>query len=398
MPFLWRIVCVLIFIFILSGCQTTASVDSQLNEPQLATDDNDTADEDEPFHPYEDVDVPQLKTLIFAEGFKEYTTEQPYLLGYSYDGDYVATIIYDNNQEGYIVEVTDTLVNRIVYEAFVPDADRILKGEQVSIDLLSTAQESLDMGYRIKVAPVVNEQTDGSFEQRGAEKEVYNFQMSVVEDKWFRIIVRDEKDHTWFVVDDPSPLNSEQTFMHHYTWAIHPQVPDRVNVMVYTAKKGQPVTPYVYTVNTSVLDRQMSEQGMQKTLSEWLDQPKIVYRLPSTANARAVLAVGSEGEKSKDASPLYTGNVTQFALLDREGKMLIHANDSGVYDAKDQKLDQNGEPLHFEVMLLPGTNKRDAELFVVDVYGQDNDLLQTLEWEWSDQKGKFQYIQPEETT
>lgn len=395
----WRHLFFLILVFIFVGCQSLSddSVDSQPKEQQTAARGDEAAEEQsEPFRPYEYREVPALKTLIFADGFEAYTSEQPYLLGYSYDGDYMATVIYDAAQEGYIVEVTDTLTNRPAYEAFVPDAERILKGDQVSIDLLTAAQESLDMGYRIKVAPVVNEQESRVFEQRGVENNVYRFQMGVENGKLFRITVSDEDNYTWFVVNDRAPLNTEQTFIHKYTWAIHPQVPDRVNVMVYTVKKGQPVTPYVYTVNTAALDKSLSEQTLKKLLKEWLENPKIAYRYPSTANARSVLAVEAEGEEEGNGSPLYSGKVTQFVLLDQKGNMVVHGNESGVFDKEDETVSDAGEVHHYEITLVPGSTTGNAELLVVDAFDGNETLLQTLEWVWSDKKSGFQLVGVEE--
>lgn len=395
-----RSLLILVFIIVLAGCQANPVKDAnrQPEEPQASVGAGETVEgESEPFRPYDYAEVPELKMLIFAEGFKEYTSEQPYLLGYSYEGNYIATIIYDANQEGYIVEVTDTFTNHVAYEAFVPEADRILEGDQVSVDLLTTAQESLDMGYRIKVAPIVNEQEGRVFEQRGAENEVFHFRMSVVEGKLFRITVRDERDRTWLVVNDRAPFNPDREFVQKYTWAIHPQVPDRVNVMVYTTHKDQPVKPYVYTVNTAALDEQMSEKSLHKTLSEWLEEPKIVYRYPSTDNALSILAVETEDEAEKADAPLYAGRVTQFVLLGQNGDMMVHATGEGVFNSKDELISSAGEASHYNIALVPGPVTAEAELFVVDVYNRDNEIVQTLEWKWSVKKRAFELIKTGET-
>lgn len=388
-----------ILLFILVGCQSApeAGVTPQPKEQQTAAKDGEmTEEQSEPFRPYEYREVPALKTLIFADGFETYTSEQPYILGYSYDGDYIATVIYDAAQEGYIVEVTDTLTNSPAYEAFVPDAERLLKGDQVGVDLLNTAQESLDMGYRIKVAPVVNEQESRVFEQRDNENHVYRFQMGVEEDTLFRITVSDEDNHTWFVVNDRTPLNTEQTFMHKYTWTIHPQVPNRVTVMIYTAKEGQPVTPYVYSVDTAALDKSLSEQSLKKTLEESLEHPKIVYHYPSTANPLSVLAVEAEGEKEMNRSPLYAGVVTQFVLLDHKGAKVVYGDSSGVFNKDDHRISEAGEVDHYVITLVPGSMSSNAELLVVDAYDEGDTLLQTLEWAWIDKKSGFRLIGAEE--
>lgn len=401
MSFQWRILSLVVFILVLLlvGCRVSGGDDrSHPVESETAAANSDEAAEEEsdPFRPYGYTEVPELKQLIFSEGFKQYTTEKPYLLGFSYDGDYVATIIYDHHQQGYIVEVTDTVTNHVTYEAYVPDEERILKGEQVSVDLLQTAQESLNMGYRIKVTPIINEQKEDVFEQQGRNNDTYRFQMSVEDGKFFRISVRDEEDHTWLVVNDRTPLASKQQLIHTYTWAIHPRVPDRVNIMVYTEQEERAIKPYIYTVNTALLERQMSEEALKETLSEWLKEPKIVYRYPSTANVHSVLAVETEGEEENHGSPLYAGTVSQFVLLDHEGNKLAHADAEGVYDEEDETLSSPGDSLYYDVVLVPGMEKKEAELFVVDVYSEGDQLLQTLEWKWSERRGKFQFIQSEE--
>lgn len=404
----WRF---LLFLWIcvgtLGGCQTSGDGHETLGDRSTAApleahsvtadDEEPMSESSEPFRPYAYTEVPELKTLVFAEGFKEYATERPYLLGYSYDGEYAATIIYDAEEKGYIVEVNDTLINRVAYEAFVPDEERILNGEQVSIDLLATAQESLDMGYRIKVAPVVHETGDGVFEKRGAEDDVFRFQISVEEDSLFRIAVHDENGHTWHVVSDGTPLHTDQQLVHNYMWAIHPQVPDRVNVMAYTAREGQAVTPYVYTINTAALDPSMSEQSLKQALSEWLENPKIVYRFPSTANARSVLGVEAEGEKKREGAFLYAAEVTEFVLLDKHGDERIRAGGEGVFYKGDPLAGTDGGIVYYDIALIQGKNKDEAELFVADAYDRNGKLVQTIEWRWSEREGQFQLIQAEET-
>lgn len=395
-----RILSILVIaMLLLAGCQDHQGQvpGPSGEEPTAANGEDVNAEETEPFRPYEYEEVPALKELIFAEGFKSYTAKQPYLLGYSYEGDYLATMYYDGDQEGYIVEVTDTLANRVTYEAFAPEAERLMKGDQVSIDLLNTAQESLDMGYRIKVPPVVHEQQDGAFEQRGSKNEVYRFRMSVEEDgSLFRIAVHDEKDRTWYVINDRAPFETDERLAHHYTWAIHPQVPDRVHVMVYTTLEDKAVTPYVYTVDTSALDRRLTEQRLAETVSEWLPNAKIVYRYPSTANVRSVLAVEAEGEEEEADAPLYAGRVQRFVLLDHEGEPFVLADEEGVFDDEERQTTHAENFDHYEIMLLPNMSTGDAELFVVDGYNEEGELVQTLEWEWSEEKNGFHLIRAEE--
>lgn len=393
-----RRVLFLILIGLLSGCQTAseAGADSQTEQPTAAVG-KAPEEQSEPFRPYAYEEVPQLKTLVFADGFEAYTSEKPYVLGYSYEGDYVATIIYDAAQEGYIVEVHDTLTNSVAYEAFVPNAERLLKSDSISHDLLTAAQESLDMGYRIRVPPVVNEQTSGVFEQQGAEGNMFRFHLGVEEEGAFRIEVSNQDGQMWVVVNDNTPLNTDQTFIHEYTWAIHPQGTDRVSIMVYTAVEGQPVTPYVYTVNTAALDRRLSEQALNQTLEKWLDHPKIIYRYPSTANAHCVLAVEAEGEEALDATSIYSGRVTEFVLLDRNGEKVVHGEASGVFDREDHLLSAPDEHHHYEITVIPGQVARYAELLVVDIYNGDDDLVQTLEWSWDAKEREFQLIGAEGT-
>lgn len=388
-----------IAMLLLVGCQEHRDQESNLSmEERTAANGEDVVTEEaEPFRPYEYEEVPKLQELIFAEGFKAYTAERPYLLGYSYEGDYLATMFYDGDQEGYIVEVTDTMTNRVTYEAFAPEAERLMKGDEVSIDLLNTAQESLDMGYRIKVPPVVHEQQDGVFEQQGSKNKGYRFRMSIGEDgSLFRIAVHDEKDRTWLVVNDRAPFEAGDQLAHHYTWAIHPQVPDRVQVMVYTTSDDQAVTPYVYTVDTSALDRRLTEQRLVETVSKWLPNGKIVYRYPSAANARSVLAVEAESEEGGPGGLLYAGRVQRFVLLDHEGEPVALADEEGVFDGEERLTDGTELFKHFELMLLPNMSTGDAELFVVDGYNEEDELVQTLEWEWSEEKNGFHLIRAEE--
>lgn len=346
----------------------------------------------EPFRPYEYNEVPSLKKLIFSDGFTKYVTKQPYLLGYSYEGDYVATVVYDKQKEGFLVGITHTVRNQVVYEGFVPNKEQLTSGDQVSIDLLSTAQESLDMGYRIKVPPVHTMQQQPIFEQQGEGGSVYQFQIEAKKDDTFRIVVSDEEEQRWVVVNDPAPLEKGRHIADQYMLAIHPQIADRVNIMVYTTKKGEPVTPYVYTVNTALLKANTSEQRVEKTLKEWLDHPAIVYRYPSSANSLSLLAVDGEAKPVSDGSPLYSGRVKQFVLLDQKGELVVRADRGGIFNKKKDTLSGKLTDGQYEVVLVPSSVPGEAELLVVDVFDGKEQLTQTLQWRWDGEKRTFQLI------
>lgn len=380
----------------LTACQSTVQQGPE-HLPGSETDHNDVVDGGTPrkerFRPYEYTGVPTLKRLIFSDDFQAYTLEKPYLLGYSYEGNYVATVVYDAAKEGYLVEVIDTLTSQTAYEAYVPNVERLTNGDQVNIDLLTTAQESLDMGYRIKVAPVVTVEKRKHYTVPG-KGDSYTFQVDDEKDGVFRVTVRDEDENEWVVVSDPAPVQKGREFIQEYTWAVHPQVTDRVNIMVYTKQKGQTVTPYVYTVNTAILDKKLSEQALESTLSKWLDDPNVVYRYPSAVNAISVLAVGGKGEKRESTSPLYAGRVQQFVLLDPKGDVIIHAGEKGVFDKGEQLLSETKPVKHYDVTLVPGVSGSEADLFVVDIFDENGHLRQTLEWRWDAKKRLFQLIRP----
>ncbi len=104
------------------------------------------------FQPYSDIEVPRLKELIQRKGFKQYVSKQPYILGYSYDGTYLALIINEKKTEAFRIEIYHTGQNRIVATAYVP-----APGSEVSQDTsareeqLQATQEAIDMGFQIKV-------------------------------------------------------------------------------------------------------------------------------------------------------------------------------------------------------------------------------------------------------
>ena len=77
-------------------------------------------DEDISFQPYSDIEVPRIKELIQRKGFKQYVSEQPYILGYSYDGTYMALIVNEKKQEAFRIEIHHTGQNRIVATAYAP--------------------------------------------------------------------------------------------------------------------------------------------------------------------------------------------------------------------------------------------------------------------------------------
>lgn len=104
--------------------------------------------------------VPRLRSLVGQDEFKKYIKDSPYLLGYSYDGTYVAVMVYDPKAKAYRINLFHTGRQKSEETVYAPlkqpsqqteASESSVKHPNAQEELLSLTQEILDLGYQIKV-------------------------------------------------------------------------------------------------------------------------------------------------------------------------------------------------------------------------------------------------------
>lgn len=350
-------------------------------------------DEDISFQPYSDIEVPRIKELIQRKGFKQYVSEQPYILGYSYDGTYMALIVNEKKQEAFRIEIHHTGQNRIVATAYAP-----VPGSEISQDIsaqeeqLQATQEAIDMGFQIKV-------------QVEPERLVPNKKKKPKHSPWFltalwdgstyKLVGEDSLGNKWQLMEEIIDDNKAE-FSTEVQLFSHPQFPKRQTAVAAVNDPETGLHPIVFTVNTDKWDKSWSDRELKKVLKKWLPSgnEKVVYRGRSgNGNPDSLLAVAGEEKSVKSGSNLlYRGKVQQFVLLSSEQKARIHGSEDGLF-YREKPISPKSRQVESYGLLLIERNRNVQERFlIIDELDSSGEVIQTHEWVWNVEDKEFRLV------
>lgn len=345
------------------------------------------------FQPYSDIEVPRLKELIQRKGFKQYVSKQPYILGYSYDGTYLALIINEKKTEAFRIEIYHTGQNRIVATAYVP-----APGSEVSQDTsareeqLQATQEAIDMGFQIKV------QVEPELLVPNKKKNPKNSPWSLTalwDGSTYKLVGEDSLGNKWQLAEEVIEDNKAE-FSSEVQLFSHPQFPKRQTAVAAVNDPETGLRPLVFTVNTDKWDKSWSDHELNKVLKKWLppSEGKVVYRGRSgNGTPDSLLAVAGEEKSSKSGSNLlYRGIVQQFVMLSSEQKARIHGGKKGLF-YKEQSISPKSRQVEAYGLLLieRDTNIRERFL-IIDELDSSGDIIQTYEWVWNVEDKEFRLV------
>lgn len=350
------------------------------------------------FHPYSDVTVPKLKDLIRRKGFRLYTDQKPYLLGYSYDGIYMATVLYDPEVKFYRIDIHHTVENRLEETVYVPRGEELdMAVEKGSAseeeELLKGAQETLDMGYRIQV-PVRPQEY--SIQQK-AQTGMGNWRV-YPDIKRDRVLWQAEEGRNrWSVTS--LILNKGDRMKPYWLLATPPGSKGKWTLVANrkSGKNGRQV--FVYTVDSSRLPMDWSEKHIQKRLKEWIGgKREVVFQGDWTKKGPECMLVVRDAVYSRidpQGGIGYKGEVKGFILIDSFGNVQYRGNTAGLVYKEKVRLDPTipkSDETHYRMLLTVGRNKSGSKErnLTVDQLDKEDQVVRTYEWKWNEEQGEFQ--------
>ncbi|MFC4076988.1 hypothetical protein [Salinithrix halophila] len=352
------------------------------------------------FHPYQEVVVPRLKELVSTKGFRKYVSKAPYILGASYDGTYLATVVYEKKAGAYRIGVYHTEENRLEEAVYAPVSERISgeKGKRESDDaeeMLRLSQETLDLGYRIKV-PLHPQKSSLKRSVAGDKDGKWQLVLDHQE-KGVSLTVKGKRDrwHVW-----QTPLEEGERIGAGWLLTELPGSQGRWTAVAYAKRQDGEVIPLVHTVDRSTLAPSWSESHLRDQTERLLGpHARIVYWGNSTSRGPdSLLAVRGESDvlQTRDGTP-YRGTVSRFILFDGKGKVWFRGNSAGLVRDEKVLVDPGiprGKELRYRVILScreSGDGQEERILTVDQLDGRDQ-LIRTYELAWDPDDQRFHLI------
>lgn len=352
------------------------------------------------FNPYVSTEVPQLKKLILQPGFQDFVAEQPYILGYSYDGVYLAVILFDHQAEAYRMEIHHTLKNEIITTLYLPlqqhlkEKSSLFYSQNEAEEHLEAIQETVDLGYRIKIPaqPVpflLNQKTR-------LDPNISWWLHPVTTSHEYRLMIGNSVGNRWQLLQNtlPHPVKW-QPIIYVTSFPRHPSM--WTVIAVAQDKKGS-VQLLIHSLDTQRLTKAWSEDELKRKAKGLLPQQgEIVYRsLHAPAQPPWYLVVsGLRQKKVNHDSLLFQAKVNRFVLMDEQGNPLIEGKRSGVYH-ENQPIDPGKKKgAQYQISLFAKEHERKPYLLIADHLDHQGRLLRTTEWIWDEKKQFFQLLSPQ---
>ncbi|OYD08980.1 hypothetical protein [Paludifilum halophilum] len=350
------------------------------------------------FQPYSDPVVPKMKDLIRRKGFLAYTSKTPYLLGFSYDGTYLATIVYDKKAKAYRIDIHHTGNNRVEGTVYAPRGEQLSESRDSSSaeeELLKGTQETLDMGYQIKVPVKPREYSLNQTVNMNNK----DWAVQLIGKKGAVIHAEDDQGHRWRV--SKAPLKSGEKLSSRWLFVIPPTLPEKGSVIAFAHRKEKGLRPLVYTVDTSLLRPDWSEKALSRRVNKYLrGDTQVVYRgMLTDQGPDSVLAVRDAIASSVGPREgvRYRGDVCGFILFDAEGEVLYRGNTAGlVY--REQVLSDPSIPkdpeTHYRLLLTVQTTDdgNQERVLTVDQLNGEDRIVRTYELLWNEKDQQFEQV------
>lgn len=389
-PWAVKGIALLLLFSILAACASTQAVPSVTGvEPKQ--------ENAKDFQPYREASVPKLEDLITRPGFRRYTSQKPYLLGYSQDGSYLATIVYEKKANAYRIDIFHVGNNLPADTIYAPIVRGRAENERsTEMEMLQATQETLDWGYRIKV-PVVPQETP------------IHHPIRTSGDKTWSLYVKQEDTGISFKVEG----EGERWQIHHHPLKegerIRPQWlvssfphsnQGHWSMIVATYRVEQGLTVNVQSVDVEKLSPDWSEAKLESRVRKRLGEgAQIVYRGRLTVKGPdSILAVLNPEEEAVGVDGVrYRGTVRRFILMDGNGTIYFRGNAAGLVAEEQVRIDPSipkDENIQFRLMVREketgdGQKRR---LLTIDQINGDGILERTYELQWMAEQGRFKRI------
>jgi len=347
------------------------------------------------FVPYADREVPRLRSLIDRKGFQQYASQHAYLLGYSYDGVFLAVMTFDREAQAYRIQLYHTVRQRIEETLYVPSSEQLhavqdSQKRSEAEEQLQIAQETLDMGYRIKVsAKPLRWRFDQAVRIPGSGNHIIRANWKT---PTLTIFVQDGRGTKWQLAQQnwASPLRPAPEM-----YVIrHPDFPGRWTVVGASIGSQKGPEPFFCSVEIDALRPERSEQALSRLIKTVMPGGgTIVFRGELTKRGYGVLLAVQEALPPAVREPgiVYRGMAKRFVIIDDSGRAVDQGGSNGL--VHQGRLLSAGRSLYYRIVLIARNPKQKAELLLVDQLEPNGEVKRTFEWIWDESEQRFQLLQ-----
>lgn len=323
---------------------------------------------------YESSTVPALNKLFINTNFIEQVklNRLAYLYGFSNDGNYLASIYYDDKtQAGYIINIDNISTGESTFSLFIPDNKYILDSKE-----FSTAKELVEKAYKINIPPskldwkdtfvYENNKDTWYFNEENNEGYArFNISTSISNENW-------------------SILLNNQSYYPVYTEVFSsPGKPEWLTFVFYFEQFQNGISNYkTIFIDLNKLTDKNSIDGKVKEADRWLyGNFKFVYDQWEKCNKKGFIAVASDDEVIKQEGNFFE-LVDQWIYLDTTGKMQWYGNSEGIYNSKGLPV-QLAERGYFYKLKLTEYPNKGLVYYTIDIFDKaDNNFIKTVEFLW----------------
>ncbi|MCS1350121.1 hypothetical protein NXZ84_00820 [Mechercharimyces sp. CAU 1602] len=387
---LWKsLVLGVCFVLTLMGCQALAKDDPSKEVKKASEEESEKV---KVFSPYQEQTVPQLVELVSREGFLAYADKKPYLLGYSYDGVYLASIVHAKEEEAYRLDIHHTGLNKVIASIYIPSYTS-LQYEEGHQEQIEAAQQMIDMGFRIKVPvqpqwikmnqsiPLVT--APGGGEELTVERDERYFAL------WMDEVSSDErrKLHEWSVGGEA--VVGEEALLTSYT-----AQKEKWTILVPLWSETGGIKLHTYTFDLKTVRTVHSEKKLQEQIDLQMQRKgKVIYRGPLRAESKhysSLIAVAEELEQGQETKMIaYQGEVREVILLGAEGKVLFKGKRNRIGSEENEVEPTYDWETSYYVSLIRTEDSGPVEQLVIDRLNGKGDVVKTYEWYWDTDKMEF---------
>ncbi|OEF99188.1 hypothetical protein BHF71_09750 [Vulcanibacillus modesticaldus] len=378
---------IIVFLFMLIlltvGCSKLEFFNDNQNEIPNKTDENEWSkpEDNSPSYDFASLynlrDVPKLEKLFINSTFIKHISINhfSYLHGFSSDGRYVSLINYiETNEQGYLVNIFDTITGNIVYSIFVPDDENLLDSNELAL-----AQEALEDVFKINVPPKKLIWKNGLAYQ--ANKTSWVFEVTKNNERVNLKINNLEFKDTWtlFLVD-------QQDFYGYLELFSFPGKPEWLTFIYHLSYYTTGDRDFILKfVNLENLTSNNSDEGVKEGVDNWLyGSFNLIYNQWNTGSNKGFIAISGDNERVGDKG--YLEQVKQWIYLDPSGKMEWYGNYQGVFNSRGasaQRQKQSlGRDFYYRINLIKDNNDS-LQYFIIDQFDSETkSLYRTIEFKW----------------
>ncbi|MGD9677405.1 MAG: hypothetical protein AB7V16_03420 [Vulcanibacillus sp.] len=333
---------------------------------------------------YESSKVPDLNKLFINSNFitQVKVNRLSYLYGFSKDGNYLASIYYEDKiQKGYIINIDNISTAESVFSLFIPDNNFILESKEFIF-----AKELVEVAYEINIAPsksdwnniFIYETNQGIWyfdEESNEEYSEFNISTNTMEDNW-SLVLNNQSQYPVYTEVFLSPENDN--------WLIFVLYFDQFQSGISKHK--------TIFIDLDKLTNKNSVKGIVLEADRWLyGDFDFIYNQWEECNRKGFIAVAVSENQNLEQEENPYDLVDQWTYLDTTGKMQWYGNSEGIYNSAGESIFQTSGGSFYKLSLIEHDNKG-LVYYVIDIFSKaDNSFIKTIEFVWDREN---QYMVP----